>query len=357
MIFFFICVLLAVFSTILHKNRKGLLFSFFVIFIFLAFRFEYGNDYKNYHELFYDINLYFNSYLDNPQRLEYGWILLNRTFHPFGFFTLVAFLALINCYTYFKIILRFVTPNYYWFAILLYMIDSYFMLTQLSAIRQTLAFNILILAIIFLFDKKYLKAIICLPLMVFFHSSSIIMIPLLLLFFVRDFKMKYLYIFVFQSLFIFLFVFGDQIKSNLGVLINFVFADQYDGYSSMNIESSASVVNVSIYFILNSVLLFSYNKLASEIKFFTLMTLIGIFVMPIGFIIPLSARIALYLLPFSILVYPAIATLTHSKIKRYYFIIFVASIAMVRVVTFLFSDTYNESYKNYESIFNSEYYE
>ena len=81
--------------------RHGLKISFFIIFLFLALRYDYGNDYAGYLDGFYEINKH--SWIDytNTKELfhyEAGWVFLNRLFEPLGFFAMIASLAAFSCY-------------------------------------------------------------------------------------------------------------------------------------------------------------------------------------------------------------------------------------------------------------------
>jgi hypothetical protein len=65
-----------------YKNfRYGLEISFSLIFLFLALRYNFGNDYSSYLDRFIDINKYSTvDYFDKFYRVEPGWIFLCRIF-------------------------------------------------------------------------------------------------------------------------------------------------------------------------------------------------------------------------------------------------------------------------------------
>ena len=58
--------------------RHGLKSSLFIIFIFLALRYDFGNDYMGYFEYFKDINSNENLNLITVKGTEIGWVYLNR---------------------------------------------------------------------------------------------------------------------------------------------------------------------------------------------------------------------------------------------------------------------------------------
>ena len=91
------------------KWKHGLKFSLFTIFIFLALRYDFGNDYMGYFEFFEDIDSYktLNLNLITVKGTEIGWIYLNKFFGLFGehgFFLMIAFLAAVTCYILYRFI-------------------------------------------------------------------------------------------------------------------------------------------------------------------------------------------------------------------------------------------------------------
>ena len=141
-IFNIVFVLLAYLAQ--YKGQAYLLkVSFVLIFLFLALRYDYGNDYRSYLDEFVRLTSYSSlDYTDETEHFEKGWLFLYFLFKPFGFFALVAVLAAFNCFIYYRLIKKYVLPNYYWLAVFIYVFNVGFMLTQLSSMRQTLAIGI-----------------------------------------------------------------------------------------------------------------------------------------------------------------------------------------------------------------------
>jgi hypothetical protein len=79
----------------LNKKYNGLAYSIITIFIFLAIRYDFGNEYMSYFMNFYEINEYDNFSIKVD---EIGWIYLNYIFKPFGFISMQIFLAGFSCY-------------------------------------------------------------------------------------------------------------------------------------------------------------------------------------------------------------------------------------------------------------------
>ena len=87
-----ICVCLA-YLGLYRRLSWGFGAAMTILFVFLAIRYEWGNDYRQYIDKFTVYNSIdeFN-YSDPNERWEDGWIFLYRIFKPFGFFSLVIVL-------------------------------------------------------------------------------------------------------------------------------------------------------------------------------------------------------------------------------------------------------------------------
>lgn len=164
------------------KNAKfGLGLSFGFIFLFLALRYNFGNDYKGYLDGFLEINRYSAINLfDKALPYEPGWIALCRLFRPIGFFGMTAILALFNCFVYYRFIKNFVPVRYYWLAVFLYIFSAGLMLTHSSAMRQSVAINIFLYSLPYLYKKKALGYFLCIGVASLFHTAALILVPIFL---------------------------------------------------------------------------------------------------------------------------------------------------------------------------------
>ena len=153
--------------------------SFIPIFLFLALRYDYGNDYNTYLTIFEEIKAtgsddYYSEFLPS----EIGWLYLNSVFGIVGFFTLVAFLAFTNCYIFARFVRIYCPPDYYWVAIFVYVFSPDNMLIQLSAMRQAVAISCLLLAIDFVIERKLIRFLFCIGFGMLFHSSALALFPI-----------------------------------------------------------------------------------------------------------------------------------------------------------------------------------
>jgi transmembrane protein EpsG len=263
-----------------YKGKKnGLLISFTLIFIFLAIRYDFGNDYLNYLTLFDSVNR-LNDFMDIFQVQLYGeigWIILCRLFRQLGFFTLIAFLAFFNCAVYYSFIKKYVVPKYYWLAVFIYIFNSSFLLVHSTAMRQSVAISIFIIAIQFALKNRVLLFVLLVILASFFHSSAIILLPIYLVvnwewkfnfvevsaiilsFIILIFSMEYLPHFInnivgkyFTIYYRYLELSGVEIKSGLGIIFEmflFLFLLIYSKFQHREITPIVKIYLISFYFI------------------------------------------------------------------------------------------------------------
>ncbi len=164
-------VLFARLSTIYKKEqRKFLILSFLVTFLFCALRFWVGNDYIGYYETFFAS---MNGDYDLT-RAEPGYYFLNKifSFTNYGFFFTLATASFITIAITYKVL---VTKN-----CLIYGVFAYFTLGFLimanDQVRQAIAVAIFLYALTYLEEGKYVKYILLIAVSTLFHYSAVIMI-------------------------------------------------------------------------------------------------------------------------------------------------------------------------------------
>ncbi len=344
-------LILTKFSTYVGKPKQGLFISFILIFLFLALRFEYGNDYIGYYDRFNQVNI--KSFFRWFPYMELGWLSLIILFKPFGFFSMVFFLAIINCVIYYWLIVKYVDKTYYWFALFIYYLDSNFFLIHLSAMRQSIGIAIFLFSLKYILQKKYLKSIALLFLAVSFHASALFLLPILFLsVLVYQKRINSIRIAVILLIFISLFLCGEILKPTLLTLVKSLFGHKYLIYLKLS-DSKPEIINIVTYTGLLFVILFYYNKLNDEFKLFANLLIVGFFIIPISFIIPLSIRLAYYFLPLSIVLYPYLTNLIKPILTKQIFVVVVVTVIFVRLFTFLNSSTYGPHYERYNTIFTA----
>ena len=245
--------ILIVFFAFLESKKifkNGLFISFLLIFLFLSFRYNYGNDYWSYYKGFQEINRYVEfDIFDKQIHFEPGWVVLCKIFKPVGFFGMVGFLSFLYCYILYDLIKKYVPIKLYWLAVFILLFSSNFFLTHLSAMRQTLAILTFIFSIKFIFNKNIILYIAFILLASTFHSSALILLPVYFLQFVI-FKLNKFSVGLIFILYIFIFIFGEKIKPFLNSVVT-SFNEDYLFYDKEGeINSGIGLFIISFLFLL-----------------------------------------------------------------------------------------------------------
>lgn len=338
-----------------YKNFKnGLLLSVLVIFIFLALRFELGNDYNNYRETYNQISLY--GIVKKDDHLEIGWKYLNIFFSYFGFdfFSFIIFLSLINNIFLYKIIKYNVDKRYYWLSIFIYTCTPSLMLIHLSAIRQLSAIFLMLIAIFFLFKEGYLKYILFLLLTYLaytIHNSGFFIIIFIIIYkLINLFNTKRL--FIFTVIYIFLFVFTDIITQYINKITETYF-EKYTIYLENGGKELGSGLGFSLNLILLLILITSYDKIQEKKeKFIILSSIFSILVSFISMKLSMFSRLNLYLLPFMIVSYPLVINKVNNNLIKIIFISIVSILTIYNFYNFFYSPEFSKSYNTYKTIFS-----
>jgi len=355
----FIVGVLAVLSA--YRSRKnnslsGLKISIGLVFFFLALRYDFGNDYMSYLNIFNDINGMgsFNPGYFFIKGNEFGWLYLNRLFGLGGlsFFTMIAALALLNCYVLYKFIKKYVSPRYYWFAIFLYIFHPYNMLVLSSAMRQALAFSIFLFSIDFIVQKKIGKYFFFISIATLFHTSAVFLFPLILLSLI-NWKIKFFQIISIGVLFVVPIIFTQEIFDQIYFLVSEYF-DYYSGYIKevhLNTKLGAGfALNVLIYLV---VIFYSQLETAKNHSILFKIGIVSFLMIPLSFGVPLITRLNFYLIPVMMAVFPYVFEKIKSNEIRISYITVILLFTLYNFYIFFESDTWRSSFMIYKTIFSS----
>lgn len=335
--------------------RFFLSFSIILIFCFLALRYDYGNDYKAYLDLFYEIQGYSSFSISNfiIKGNEIGWVYLNFLFEPLGFFVMQIFLAGFSCFILYRFIIKYVSPEYYWFSIFIYTFQPYHMLVLSSAMRQAVVVSLFLLAIDFLIEKKIFRYIGVILIGTLFHSTAYLLLPLVLLSYLSvQLRIKYILIVVF--LFIGSFLFLGEIFSQGQQFISLYFEKEYSGHINQSFEES----KIGLGFILNFIIyitLFYYTQNQNYLGKVIILNIVVIsfLIIPLTFSFPLISRLNFYFTPLLMTAFPlAFENIIDNKIR----IIFMSMISistLYQFFSFFYSETWKTHFFEYQTIFSA----
>jgi hypothetical protein len=156
------------------KNNYILLFSLFLVFIFMAFRKNFTPDYglEGYEGLFNTIHAY--GY-DKDLHSEIGYQWLNIILPSYR--SVIVITSLLFCSALFFLFKRYISPKYWAFAFVVLFIDKSMLLGNTSGVRNSIAVSAFIFGFYFLQQNKKIMFTIILIIASFFHTSSLFFIP------------------------------------------------------------------------------------------------------------------------------------------------------------------------------------
>lgn len=321
---------------------------FILIFLFQSLRYEYGNDYRAYLDIYNYISNSNQYYLG--ERIEVGWVLLNELFNKLGlnFFYLIGFISFIQVSILYICIIKYVDYKYYWLSIFSYLVIVDNMLIQLSAMRQTIAVFGLFLATIFLLKKKYILAMLFVFVAYNFHNSALIAaIPLILILFSNFFK-DIIYFILCIILFVLFLFYGDLFL----LLISNTLGSSVDKYA---IYDEIGTINSGIIFIYSFTLMVVCSfSLKNAVNFFekTIIKIVGLsfLFVPLSIYVGILVRVNFYYEFFYIIGIPLLIKLINNSILK----IFVLSIfllwSILVYIKFFYSDIWYKGFYTYKTI-------
>jgi transmembrane protein EpsG len=343
--------LIVIFLSFLNRYKNGedgLALSFFLIFLFSALRYNFGNDYFSYLLIYNEINQDISYSLSGASRHELGWVIINIIFGKLSFEALIFFTSFINCVLFYFFIKKNVTKKLFYFALIIYYFDTNFFLINLSAIRQSIAILLVLSSLEYLAKKKHIKFLITFILALNFHNSALVLFPVVIFFYNFNGLLTPIYVTLFSSIYFTTYLLKNYLQQYVLILTNFFFANRYSTEYS---DSDMSIVNFISYLVLLIFLFYYHNKFEKKYQFYLKLLIFGIVIIPVDFIIPLTARITYYFMTLSIIVFPKLLSLiTDYKIKIM-FLILIFSVMIIRLINFFNSDTYSVAFGDYHTIF------
>jgi hypothetical protein len=153
------------------KDKTVTRIAFLLLLLFAALRYMYGSDYASYQWEYGRIK---NGKLD-AFGVEILYTLLNLMSPTF--YILVAVISTVFVIFIYRWMTRNLPLNYVWVGLLIFIVNPYLFLVNLSAMRQCLAMILFIVAVHFAQKKKPLQYLAMIALAVMFHKSAVILLP------------------------------------------------------------------------------------------------------------------------------------------------------------------------------------
>ncbi len=205
-----------------------LIISFIPLFIFAAFRVNFGYDYEAYQEIFDIVHAHPGQYEDI--REEIGYLKLNEWLPTFR--SLIIVTSLFTCCAYIFLFYKVIPANYAWLAVLLmFFAGDKAIFFMFSGIRNAISISILIFTLPLLEKRKLLPFVVCMLIAALFHKTAYIYFPMAYLVCSnKDITRRE--IFVWVGVFCFFFVFSHMsIMRQVEMVVNSIFDDgRYESY-------------------------------------------------------------------------------------------------------------------------------
>jgi hypothetical protein len=351
----FIVSVIAVFLAFLpnnnDKNNRNLFLSFLAIFIFLALRYDFGNDYMNYFDYFEYVQklsikglLHFREY-ENLELKEVGFTWLNKLFP--SFYLMVAVLSLFSCYVYFNAIKLYGTPRLIWFSVFIFLFDPYLMLVQSSAIRQTVAICLFIYSIKYLIDRKFLKYCLLILLASLFHKSALFLLPVYLL--ITPVQWGKWILIAIVGLYLALALFGYVYLSDIVTTVGYFSHRYQESYMTdivgNQLESGFGFLFWTLVFLF---IVWFHNKTETHNILVSKLSIIGFVISPLGIYINMFNRFGMYFNPFIILLLPYSVSLLKSRELKIIIVIILISWYLYNFYIFFQNPLYEDSFSVYK---------
>ncbi len=346
--------ILAVFFAFIESRKiwkSGMLMSFLIIFIFLMLRTNFGNDYWMYYYFFdqldHDYVTYSNLNLYD-QHFEIGWRVINKTFSYLGldFNALIVFLSLINVVVIYRFIKKYVPVQCYWFAVFLYVFNPDFLLVHLSAIRQMLAFMLVIFSLEIILKKKYFWFILICIIAYTLHSSALF---LLFLIPIKKISLQYssrnfiLLVVIYVLLFLMGNFFGD--------LVNLIVENYFDRYSTYTSDEGAVTTGLGMFvnFIFLISLFYAKKYIPQDKHFFINVSIISILLGVLAIKVMMVYRLNMYFMPFTLISFPLMIYYLKNFIYKRGIISLIMAFYLYSFYNFFYSEIYSEFYMEYHT--------
>lgn len=165
---FLIAVVLA-FSK--YKDKKLFSVGFLLLIGFAVLRYDYGNDYRSYMYSYEAIRNHFS----DPFEGEILYTYLNKIVP--SFYLLIAIISIFFLYVIYKLINSNLKGIYKSLALLVFLINPYLFLMNLSAIRQCIAMCLFILCLKHIQERNLIKYVAFVVVATLFHTSALVLLP------------------------------------------------------------------------------------------------------------------------------------------------------------------------------------
>lgn len=362
----FICLL---FVTLQKNKESGLKWAFFTATLFLCIRYDWGNDYLDYLEMFNSYNRLSFDLLDLNQNYgiarnnEYGWIVLNRLFGflGVGFFGFIIGVSIFESWTLYRVVVKYVEPKYYWVAVLFWIFSTSFCINA-SMMRQHFCICLYFIVTELMTDKKVKGYLIWSILIILIgttiHRSFLFTLVSLPLFYIKvnNQKTSIIWLILGVAVFILWSHFGGRILEPIMMEV----IENNDDYSSymkyVGIEKTNALstgLGQIFRYVMFGIWLWLLPKVEKHNQILIILFLFSYFFEVAAGIVSLAGRLALYYSALNLICW----TTLFSSAKKWpiLYLLFIIELAILirAFIGFFYSSVWIENFMHYHTIFEA----
>lgn len=332
------------------NNKRLYKVSFFIIGAFAVLRYGLGNDYFSYMRCYESIR----NGTNDPFKREIAFTLLNKL-SP-SFYLLVAVLAIFFVYVVYKLLKSNLDGIYKSLGFLIFVVNPYLFLMNLSAMRQSVASCLFIISLKYARERKFIKYLLLIALATLFHTSAIILLPIYLI--ANDKKVGRFQMIAFLVITIVLLSENSIVDMVITSVLDLLGNKQYEYYYSEGATNSLRATLLTgisfLYVLMNLKHLEGSQLLCGKL------CLIGLLFGVLAYRVSMLTRLQMYFDIFSVVALPSIVeyhvSAKESSIAKiihlYGFPILILIIYLLRYYSF-FSNPMWESFGTYHTFFEA----
>lgn len=357
------CSILALLLTELESNgllKGAMKWGFFIVTLLGCIHYNYGNDYKAYHNVYntivsipFDWGLLISGHIYK----EPGWAILCYIFEDIGgFFMMVAVLNIVQNVIIYKAIKNNVNRRWWTLSIFIYLFSTSFYLLNFSMMRQGLVVCLFLGVWEAIKHKRFLISLIILLLCYTIHNSAIILLPVLLACFVKI-KNGRIATLMFILTYILLWFKGGFINEILSL---FLFVDDIADYAvsygeefNSNTYGIGFILNL-IPFILSLIYIADRSRVQEHSdKLAVAISIMCFIIAPFTEVIPLIGRVGMYFGVYQIIAIPKIYSNVATPILRIPLLTVFCIMLIYNYMKFFNSPVFHDSYSTFHTIFSA----
>lgn len=352
--------LIALFFTFLDSRgqlRGGMAYGFMLLTFLGVIHYDYGNDYMGYYEIYKDINEHsfdLELIFSGDVFKEPGWAMLCYLFKPLGgFFTMVAFLNVIQNFIVFRMIKREVERKWWPFALAIYLFNTSFYLLSFSMMRQELVMFVFLALWPLIRQRNIIPALLALLLCSTIHTSSVILLPFIFIGYLPVNRGKILS-FILIVLFVLVWwqrEFLNDVLKVMSVMDNFSKYEEEYADAGFSLTFGLGYFVNQIPFIL-SLLYIAQKKGDDNAIRLVVLSSVGYLLAPFSSIIPLIGRLSYYFGTYSIIATHKIYNGLTNVYLKYGCLLLYFFMMLIGYHGFFHSPVFGEYYKEFNTVFS-----